>query len=416
MIRPPPLQLKYDNRFPMPMKTPSKQKSASFAAQLYKANWKNAIIAIAGLNGLRYAFATYNAIVDAAIDDEEAFDNLFKVSIALAVIYVLAFFIEVYGIISVVAQRLSLIRGYLYLTFLASLLVTAAGTLRGVSYFLFAEEIVFECASLAMQGRGYEKSLFRSRPWPNSIFRLRKLEARKHCTFAWIHQSWTQVASVFIFALIPAVIYYLLVYTYYCQTTDANHPANLQHNAPSSSRPSRPSRRDPRRVAPLPARAGAGVGGGYGYSRVAGSEADMDTDAVLDMAVGLTTSRLHPAPGPGVSRSRPTRPAGPPPAKKPPTDNPFATKGIKRARRPPPLVPSPSPLGLGFGSSSGGALRTVSPGPPAYVRGPVGPLGNNLRLGGAGVNGGGRSRVYAAFAAPVDVDVMEDGVEYDKFV
>lgn len=410
MIRPPPLQLKYDNRFPMPMKTPSKQKSASFAAQLYKANWKNAIIAIAGLNGLRYAFATYNAIVDAAIDDEEAFDNLFKVSIALAVIYVLAFFIEVYGIISVVAQRLSLIRGYLYLTFLTSLLVIAAGTLRGVSYFLFAEEIVFECASLAMQGRGYEKSLFRSRPWPNSIFRLRKLEARKHCAFAWIHQSWTQVASVFIFALIPAVIYYLLVYTYYCQTTDANHPANLQHNAPSSSRPTRPSRRDTRRVAPLPARAGAG---GYGYSRVAGSEAD--TDAVLDMAVGLTTSRLHPAP----AVSRPTRPTGPPPPAKKPyhsTDlkdpNPFATKGIKRGRRPPPLVPSPSPLGIGFASSSGGALRTVSPGPPAYVRGPVGPLGNNLRLGG----GVGGSRVYAAFAAPVDVDVMDDGVEYDKFV
>lgn len=45
---------------------------------------------------------------------------------------------------------------------------------------------------------------------------------------------------------------------------------------------------------------------------------------------------------------------------------PFVSRSLKRDRRPPPLIQSPSPIGL-------------SPGPPSY----------------------GPSRVYAAFAAPV---------------
>jgi len=411
MIRPPPLQLKYDNRFPIYARTPSKPQPSSFVEQLYKANWKNVVIAVAGLNGLRYAFAIFNAIVDATIDDEEVFENLFKVSFALAVIYLVAFCIEVYGIASLVTQRLSLIRSYLYLTFFASVLVTSAGTLQGVSYFLFAEEIVLECSSLAMQGRGYEKSLFRSRPWPNTIFHLQKIEARKHCSYAWVHQSWSQVASVFLFFLIPSVIYYLLVFTYYRQTIDPNHHANLQHtrstpvHARTSRRPNNDaSQRREGRVYP-----------GVGYLRLGnnaagGSSGSSDNDVVSrstnnDNGQGLTTSRLRAIPacsrqsvrGHGGGGGNVVAGLDANANANASKSNPFATKGIKRSRRPPPLIPSPSPLGF-----------TWTPGAPAYDVGGVGVGGGGA--GGRGGAGGGRSRVYAAFAAPVG------SAGYDKFV
>jgi hypothetical protein len=381
MIRPPPLQLKYDNRFPVPLKTPSKSKSASFASQLYKANWKNTIIAVAGLNGLRYAFAVYNAIVDATIDKQEVFDDLFKVSLALAVIYLFAFFIEVYGIISVSLQRLSLIRGYLYMTLVCSALVTFSGIIQGIAYFAFAEDIVKECASLAKEGRGYEKSMFRSRPWPNTVVPLNKATAQKHCTYAWVHQSWSQVASVFLFFLVPAVVYYLLVYTYYRQTTDPNHPANLQHtHSPRNGAVAHG--RTTRRTTEMSQRR---VYRDVGYSRLANpaNASSEDVSVSSDYSQGLTTSRLQAAPAAGgqisarPSRNGMGRSNGPGNSSNNNNSNPFATKGIKRPRRPPPLVSSPSPLGL-----------NNTPGAPAY----------------------GPSRVYAAFAAPVG------SAGYDKFV
>jgi hypothetical protein len=75
--------------------------------------------------------------------------------------YLTAFLIEIYGIIGVsmvcvqdlvskmttflnchsslpLQQRLGLIRAYLYLAFIAAVLATAAGVLKGVSYFSFA--------------------------------------------------------------------------------------------------------------------------------------------------------------------------------------------------------------------------------------------------------------------------------------
>jgi hypothetical protein len=384
MIRPPPLYLKYDNRFPTPLKTPSKPKaSSSFVSQLYKANWKNAIIAVAGLNGFRYAFATYNAIADATIDDEGDFDDLYKVSLALAVIYLLAFFIEVYGVVSVGLQRLRLVRGYLYLTLISSLLVTCAGVLQGVSYFMFAEDVVMQCAGLAMQGRGYEKSLFRSRPWPNSIFRLQRIQAQKHCTYAWVHQSWAQVASVFLFFLLPSVIYALLVYTYYRQTVDPKHGANLQHN--HSPRPRGHATRRPNMAQ---REAGAVRYPAVGYAPLGNNSSDDDlTRLSIEATVsqGLTTSRLQAGP----AQSRPLR--GNVNANAPANGtntNPFATKGIKRSRRPPPLIPSPSPMGF-------------TPGAPAFYG-----AGDTRAVGGRA----GASRVYAAFAAPVG------SAGYDKFV
>jgi hypothetical protein len=377
MIRPAPLQLKLDNRFPYQIKTPSQPKSKSFVSKLYIASWKNPVIAVAGLNGLRYAFAAHNAIQDAIVDDEEDADNLLMVSLTLGVMYLFAFFIEIYGITAVSMQRLSLIRVYLYLAFLASLLVIGAGITRGVSYFSFAEELVLECVSLAVDGRAYERSTFRSPPWPGSVFAIEENFARKQCVYAWVHQSWSQVASVFIFAFLPSALYYFMVFTYYQQTTDPKHSANLQHNHPHL-------------------RAGGGVGssreGAYaqvGYSRVgeqqaneASSSSTQQPSARLRTGArrSQTQNTRRSQRGVGVSTSNHIN-AGSTAGS---TKRTFTSRSLQRSHRPPPLIQSPSPVGF------------ATPGPPSYSN--KNSTANN------------RSRVYAAFAAPVSDS------EYDKFI
>jgi hypothetical protein len=392
MIRPPPLQLKYDNRFPYPLKTPRPTKK-SFFSQLYKANWKNPIIALAFLNVLRYAFGAYNAFNDAAIDREEREQNLMRVSIALAVMYVIACTIEIYGIISVSMQRFGLVRVYLYLSLLGAVIVTCAGVTKGVSYFALAEDIVWQCVSLARKGRIGEKSTFRSHMWPGPNA-LRRIDVRKHCVYSWMRQSWSEIASVFLFALIPAIISYIMVYIYYRQTTNPKHPACLIRNRRKQGGGGSQRRRNPTQT---------------GYNRVATRDSYDGGDARNSQDQGLSTSRLHALTpnqhsakrrsqvsqqrslrGVGANstsmsmgssnngramRNVSTRATGPGASgvSRNGDKKPFVSKSLQRNNRPPPLVASPSPLGLG---------------PPNY----------------------GPSKVYAAFAAPLASS------DYDKFV
>jgi len=295
------------------------------------------------------------------------------VSVTLGVMYMFAFFIEIYGITAVSMQRLGLIRVYFYLAFFASLLVTGAGVVRGVSYFAFAEELVLECVSLAVDGRGYERSTFRSRPWPGSVFAIEENLARKQCVYAWIHQSWSEVASVFIFAFIPSVLYYIMVYTYYQQTTDPKHSANLQHNHPHlrASRGGGSSRE--------------GAYSQVGYSRVGGQRANETSYSSTQhpsarLRIGARRSQVQNTRsqrGVGASTSNHNSAGSTAESMK----RTFTSRSLQRSHRPPPLIQSPSPVGF------------TTPGPPSYS------------------NANNRSRVYAAFAAPVPSDL-----EYDKFV
>jgi len=364
MLRPPALQLKFDNRFPLPVKSPKLSKpTSSFVSQLYKANWKNPIIAVAGLNTLRFVFAAYNAFQDAAVDSLEEADNLFLVSLALGAMYLIASVIEIYGVISVSMQRLNMIRIYLYFSLLACVMVIGAGVLNGISYFTFAEELVLECVSLATDGRGYQKSLFHDRPWPGSVCPLMVHDAHKQCIYAWVNQSWYRVTTVFLFSVFPALIYFGLVYTYFQQTITPNHSACLINTYGDD--------RSNHRSAPL-GRTETCSQVGYTNQR----------ENITNHRKGMTSGRLEHAHNFFSPRRRTTgqsiRGVGGGSNhhnnnnnnkvvvnsvnKKPP----FVSKSLKRDHRPPPLIQSPSPIGL-------------SPGPPSY------------RV----------SKVYAAFAAPV---------------
>jgi len=279
--------------------------------------------------------------------------------------YIIASVIEIYGVISVSMQRLNMIRIYLYFTLVACVMVISAGVLNGISYFTFAEELMLECVSLATEGRGYQKSLFRDRPWPVSVFPLMVYEARKQCVYAWVHQSWFQVSSVFLFSVFPAMIYFGLVYAYYRQTINRNHSACLINTYGDD--------RSNHRSAPL--------GRMDTYPQV-GYTIQRNNDTHVSSRNGMTSSRLEHAHnlfsprrrttqvpksmrgvGVGVSNHQSNNKVGIISVNKKP---PFVSKSLKRDHRPPPLIQSPSPIGL-------------SPGPPSYRP----------------------SKVYAVFAAPV---------------
>jgi len=278
---------------------------------------------------------------------------------------VISLVIEIYGIIGVSLQRLRLVRAYLYLTCFALLLVTLASVLRGVTYFTFGGELVLECITLALEGRGWQKSLFRGRPWPGSAVPYPEKLAEKQCIYAWKHHSWNHIAAILLFDFIPIIAYYIIVYTYYTQTIDPMHNACLLNERLGVTPATRRGDRGAYAMVEMNDRdQGMTTARFQHVSTVGGPPTARQRRAVQQAPYNrrLTGSNSRPTDGPG-----------------PQTKRPFVSRGISRTHRPPPLVPSPSPLGLNF-----------TPGAPTYNRGP--------------------SKVYAAFAAPVASS------EYDKFV
>ncbi|TFK28242.1 hypothetical protein FA15DRAFT_634091 [Coprinopsis marcescibilis] len=340
-IRPAPLKLKYDNRFPLPIPSAKKPvKQQSFFATLYKANWKNVIIALAGLNVLRYAYASYNAYEDAKVDLTEHASKLATVSIALCVMYAVAVTIEIYGIIGVSAKTMVLTRAYAFLAFISAVLVTTASVMRAASFFLNAEELMYECVSLALTGHSYTKSNFRGHLWPGTTSPVGLRQARKQCVSAWTQVSWTQIVAVFIFGFFPAMIHYLMVYTYYRQTTDASHSAYLMNYQPVSQGNPRRKQREQRNG---------------GYTRVANS-----TEGDMPQTNPRSARRRNNRAGNGsvaigASAAAPTA---------------ATSRGINRPHRPPALTQLEGPI---FTPQKGIILQSasmmsswLSPGPPTY--------------------------------------------------
>jgi len=361
-IRPPPLKLKYDNRFPLPIPSARKQKAKeTFLQVLYKGNWRNIVVGVAGLNAIRFAFASFNAYEDARVDNFEHQPRLVTVSVALCVMYAFSCMIEIFGVIAIVMQRLSLVRAYVFLEFASALLVTVAGVLNAASFFLNAEDLMYECVALALTGQSYSKSQFRSRPWP-SMYPLGLREAQKQCIAAWTHESWTQVINVFLFGFVPALMCFMLVYTYYRQTTDATHPAYLvgfQRVAPRQSSNHREMDQAPN----------------GGYSRVPNAD-----DPYAGTPRGETNNRA----AVGPIRSARLR-AGRKSAAKAnahggvtSTVTAATSRSLNRPHRPPALLELEGPIFTplrGIMLQSGSPLSNIlfSPGPPSFGVNIVGP-------------------------------------------
>jgi hypothetical protein len=329
------------------------------------------IVALAGLNVLRYAFASYNAYQDAKVDLTEHASKLATVSIALCVMYAVAVTIEIYGIIGVSAKRMALTRAYAFLAFISAVLVTTASVLRAASFFLNAEELMYECVALALTGQSYSKSNFRGHLWPGTTSPVGLRQARKQCVSAWTHVSWTQIVSVFIFGFAPAMIHYLMVYTYYRQTTDASHSAYLMTYKPVSQGKSNGRQRQ-----------------NGGYTRVANSDS---TEGEMRQTNPRSARRRNNRAGNGTVAGGTTAAAS----------TAATSRGINRPNRPPALTQLEPPVftpqkGIILQSASSMINSWLSPGPPTY----------GVNLAGRNIIGGIVSSCSAGLRS----------ARYDKFV
>lgn len=222
--RPPPLRLHIDNMLPnlgLPAYTTN-----SFFSRVYAADWRNTILALSILNMMTSFFWAQVSFEDEVVDAQAALPNLAYISFVLGVIYSIICMIEIIGIFSVSIRHLMLIRLYFHLSFMTAVLTFVAGTMSTVAYFVFADDVIQECIWLASLGQLESKSTFRARAW-KLVAPIPVEDAEKHCTATYELTSPTPILAMFLFYVIPATIYYLMVYTYYCQTTDLSHPANL---------------------------------------------------------------------------------------------------------------------------------------------------------------------------------------------
>jgi len=199
------------------------------------------VIVVSLISVVWLGFCANNAMEDGDLDLSEDSFELARISFVVGVMYAVAGLIEVLGLLSAATQKISLVRLYTILSFLAAFLITCAGVMNTTAYFALKEDLLNECKSLAMDGETFVRSTFRNGDWPaNSIGddALPIDTAAANCLEAWSNNANAQVTSVLMLHhLVPATIIFLAAIAYYRQITDPTHPAsraastNIQMNA-----------------------------------------------------------------------------------------------------------------------------------------------------------------------------------------
>lgn len=253
---------------------------------------------------------------------------------------------------------------------------------------------MYECVALALHGHSSAKSSFRSQAWAGSVFAVGLRQAQKQCIASWTRDSWTEIFNVFLFGVIPSIAYYFVAYTYYRQTTDPSHPANLLRR--SSNRPSSHSE---------------GTQGGYIQVSVerhpyAGTPTSSTNNQGQQRRTrNLPSARLRGARSNAVSAQNAMSTVNQNPTT---TTSRFVSRSLKRAHRPPALKELEPPI---FATQYAPAVITgspagysVTPGPPTYG------IGNAKRA----AAGGSYAPVQALLSACSGLSLPS--ARYDKFV
>jgi len=243
--RPPPLALSHDNMSSNPGKFAAPRRPAQthvlhepgplkeFWNEIYQADWKNLVIAVAGMNAIRFLIHATTSFTNGEADKIFHAPKLAHVSCVLGVLYLIIAVIQVFGVFGIITKRLILIRTYVYLSSLSALLMVVAGFTSGVTFFILSDDLIHECVTLAVVGSLQTKSLFKGKAfkWSNPTPSI----AKTHCIAAWGRSSVSQVLSIFLFSVFPAILFFLLGFVYYRQVTDPEHTANLLGYKPKAT-------------------------------------------------------------------------------------------------------------------------------------------------------------------------------------
>jgi len=203
-----------------------------FWDEVYQANWRNVVIAVAGINAIRFLIHATNSFTDGEADKIFHAPKLAHASCAIGVLYLITVVIQVFGVFSALSERLALIRIYAHLSFLSALLIVVAGFVGGITFFAYSDDLIHECVSLSVIGSLQTKPLFKGKAfkWSNPTPSI----ANTHCISAWGRSGVSQVLSIFLFSVFPAIIFFILAFVYYRQVTDPAHAASLIGRKPKA--------------------------------------------------------------------------------------------------------------------------------------------------------------------------------------
>ncbi|KAF8731537.1 hypothetical protein AX14_004737 [Amanita brunnescens Koide BX004] len=149
-------------------------------------------------------------------------------SLVLGAIYMGIFGIELYGLLSSLANRISLVRIYAYLSVIAALATVAAGLLDIVVHFTLKQQIISICAQLVNGDELVYYGFF----GPIYHTLIQGQEATQYCTDSWNHDSWATII-VFLITAFLAVIFSSIAFGYLHQLADPTSTLNSAR-APSS--------------------------------------------------------------------------------------------------------------------------------------------------------------------------------------
>jgi len=163
-----------------------------------------------------------------AVDRTQNVPKLVLYSIALGAIYMGVFAIELYGFLSSVANRSSLVRMYAYLSIISALAVAAAGLLDIIVHFMLKQQIIKICSELTNGNElvyyGFFGPIYHTVITPS--------EAAQYCTDSWNHDSWSVVIA-FLFTTFLGIVFSAVAFGYLHQLVDPTSAINSSR-APSN--------------------------------------------------------------------------------------------------------------------------------------------------------------------------------------
>ncbi|KAL4269348.1 hypothetical protein AB1N83_001887 [Pleurotus pulmonarius] len=249
MVRPPPLHLRFDNRYSHPGVRRTEPRCPTLSctplfSRIYTLSWRAPVILVSALNVLRYLNSYISAFNDFHVDKHLDFSELAILSYVTAIIYITLCTVELFGsVVNVLPRRLHLIETYTRLVDVSAVLVAVAGLTYSGTYLVYKDELVSECIHLNIHDEGLIRSTFRLNPWPTSTANN---NGAADCTSAYSADILPHLLAFPISYLLPTLLQLIIAHTYYRQSTDPRHNSNLCHqyqhpNSHTATHPQRPS-------------------------------------------------------------------------------------------------------------------------------------------------------------------------------
>jgi len=201
----------------------------AFVNRVYSRNMRPVVIATASLSALWTLLWAISEFQDINIDKGQHLSKLATFDIVLGVMYMIVCVIEIFGIVAGVTQRLMLIKGYAMLSILSCITVIAAGLVGVVLHFIFKNDLINECTTLAT---GVDVDFKFGWFGPAVHDTLSPAEAASFCKNGWDHDSWSTIVSLLI-EIILGVLFSMFAFAYYRQSLDPTSAANAMR-APSN--------------------------------------------------------------------------------------------------------------------------------------------------------------------------------------